>query len=80
MAAAALSASCGYDDRICQRQRDLRQHGVLRAVNNLRPTRHDELRQVQPEIQMRKGRRDAENLPSDDANNHGHKGHGRARL
>jgi hypothetical protein len=71
---------CGYDDRIRQRQRDLRQHGVLRAVDDLRPTRHDELRQVQPEIQMREGRRDAENLPGDDADNDRHKGDGHAPV
>jgi hypothetical protein len=72
--------SSGYDDRIGQRQRNLRQHSVLRAVDDLRPTRHDELRQVKPEIQMRKGRRDAENLPGDDADNHGHKGDGRTLV
>ena len=51
-----LAGNCRrHDDGVGEGERDLGQHGEFGAMEDLRPGRHDEMRQMQPEIEHRNG-------------------------
>jgi len=50
---------------------DLRQHGVFRPVEDLYPGRDHKMRQMRAEIGRREWRRDPENLPDANPDEHG---------